>query len=114
MTHTTHLIARVLALSVEWRWRLSEQVGPGCWVDQDGNTYSVIPGPLEAVWPPRDLVPAGWAWLPADSLAWLRATGAPWACTSNDCRCDWAPPDPDPVWAALFYMERNPAPEARS
>ncbi len=70
------LIPRILSLPIECRRALCEQDGAGWWVDPDGRDVLSA----RAIHDEHDwkLLAGGWAWWPADSAAWMRATDRRW------------------------------------
>ena len=68
------IVARLLALPIEVRRRLAEQPGPGWWVAPSGRSAALYGTPTEN-YEPALMLAQGWAWYPADSAAWMRATG---------------------------------------
>lgn len=70
------LIAAVLALPLEARRALMTQPGPGWWAQPDAHIWSVS-SDRQRVEAAGRLIVDGWAWLPADSVSWLRAALPP-------------------------------------
>jgi hypothetical protein len=125
MTPTKEQIRRALALPIGWRGMLANQEGPGWWCrEEQGLTCKLYEGSVG--WGAHYTVDDGWAWLPADSLSWLRETRASYWAMSFDSddleigngRCahiidaqgdGWSAPDP--IDAALAFMEAHNPPE---
>jgi len=105
---TANQADRLLALPVEWRLRLAMADGAGCRIRKDR------PPSLRAH-PTPEHVERGWAWAPADRLAWLEATGRNWGTcmvwSSRGTRRDFyftvGGRFPCPIDAALSYMENH-------
>jgi hypothetical protein len=77
LTPSPDLSAYVLALPLEARLLLARQDGPGWWCGHLGQTDLYCDPGAGRGKSPRDieaqLAFAGWAWLPADSVAWMEA-----------------------------------------
>ena len=99
------LAARLLALPIEARRKLAEQDGPGWWIEDNGRIRNVLET-SQIAWGVDVATSEGWAWWPADSLAWMEAAGESWRADSADGffiegQDYWYPTPQEAVLAAL-------------
>ena len=112
-------ITRLLALPIGWRRRLAAMPGPGWWYKPNGFAWS-NDGHLVCDRAGVDVktgIADGWAWAPADRLAWLAATDALWSVDVSSGLITWVAidgtPQGDIIDAALSYFETNDQPEVK-
>lgn len=91
-------LSRLLDLPLAARQRLAEQEGAGWWTPPDATVARWVPHPsprclgYEGTDASSHRLASGWAWLPADSAAFMRAAtpaGGWWAARVGERESSW-------------------------